>query len=200
MPRWGMVLDLSRCIGCYACVMACKTENGTPKGVFWAKVLEQEVGKFPSARRVFWPVLCNHCQAPTCVEVCPSGATNQRPDGIVEVDYNKCIGCRYCIQACPYNIRVFMDEIEGYFPKELTPYEKVKYEEWQAGTVTKCTFCVHRVDNNLEPACVIACPSGARVFGDLDDPNSKVSMLIRKFRGTQLRPEAATDPSVYYLS
>ena len=200
MTRWGMVIDLTRCVGCYSCIMTCKAEHGTPKGVFWAKVLEQEVGTFPSARRIFWPVLCNHCKTPACVEVCPSGATSQRSDGIVTIDYDKCIGCRYCMMACPYNVRIFMDEVTGYFSQGLTPYEERKYQEWQVGTVSKCNFCVERVDQGQEPACVVACPCGARVFGDLDDPDSEVSRLIREFRGTQLRSEAGTDPSVYYLT
>lgn len=199
MVRYGMVIDTERCIACYSCVLACKTENGTPKGVFWAKVLEQETGTYPTAKRVFWPVLCNHCKTPACLEVCPTGATTQRPDGIVEIDYDKCIGCRYCMQACPYNVRVFMDKIENYFPKGLTPYEKVKYKKWRVGTTTKCTFCVDRLEQGLEPMCVVHCPTSARIFGDLDDPDSEVSRLIREFSGTQLRPEAGTDPSVYYL-
>lgn len=200
MARWGMVIDLARCVGCYSCVMACKAENGTSKGVFWARVLEKEVGTFPSAERIFLPVVCNHCKEPACLEVCPTGATSQREDGIVTVDYDKCIGCRYCLMACPYNVRTFIDEIEGYFPKALTPYEEYKNQEWQVGTVTKCTFCVHRVDEGLEPACVVTCPCTARVFGDLDDPNSEVSKLIRERAGSQLRPEFGTEPSVYYLS
>ncbi len=199
MARWGIVIDLARCVGCYTCIAACKAKNGTPKDVFWAKVLEKEEGTFPSAKRVFWPVLCNHCKTPACLEVCPSGATTQRPDGIVEIDQDKCIGCRYCMQACPYNIRVFMDDVKRYFPKGLTPYEEGMYKRWQKGTVTKCDFCVDRVDQGQEPMCVETCPSSASVFGDLDDPDSEVSRLIREFRGEQLRPEFGTDPSVYYL-
>ena len=199
MTRLGMVIDLSRCIGCYSCVAACKCQNGTPKGVFWGKVLEKETGTYPNSKRTFVPVVCNHCESPACVEVCPTGATSQRADGIVTVDYDKCIGCRYCMMGCPYNVRTFMDEVEGYFPKGLTPYEEKKYDKWQVRTVTKCTFCVERVDEGLDPMCVVTCPAEARVFGDLEDPESRVSQLIREGGGTQLRPEAGTNPSVYYL-
>lgn len=197
--RRGMAIDLARCVGCYGCIMACKVENGTPKGVFWRKVLEQETGVYPTARRLFVPVLCNHCKNPACLEVCPTGATSQREDGIVLVDYDKCIGCRYCLQACPYNVRVFLDKVKGYFSQGLTPYEEVQYAQWQEGTTVKCTMCAHRVDRGEEPMCVAHCPTQAMVFGDLDDPNSEVSKLIRERRGDQLRPEFGTDPSIYYL-
>jgi len=200
MTRLGMVIDLERCVGCHSCAMACKVENGTPKGTLWGRVLEKEIGTYPSAKRVFLPVLCNHCKTPACKEVCPSGATVQREDGIVTVDYDKCIGCRYCVMACPYNIRVFMDSVDGYFDQGLTPYEQARYQEWQTGTVTKCTFCAHRVDKGQQPRCVETCPCAARTFGDLDDPNSEVSKLIRERNGQTLRPEVGTDPSVYYLS
>ncbi|MBI4321949.1 MAG: 4Fe-4S dicluster domain-containing protein [Chloroflexi bacterium] len=199
MTRWGMVIDLARCVGCHSCAIACKVENGTPKGVLWGKVLEKEVGTYPTAKRIFLPVLCNHCKEPACVAVCPSGATSQRDDGIVTVDYAKCIGCRYCMMACPFNVRIFMDSVDGYFGEELTPYEQVRYKEWYTGTVTKCTFCVHRIDRGKEPRCVETCPCAARTFGDLDDPNSEVSKLIRNRDGRPLRPEAGTEPSIYYL-
>ena len=200
MTRLGMVIDLERCVGCHSCAMACKCENGTSKGVLWGKVLEKEIGTYPSAKRLWVPVLCNHCKTPACVEVCPSGATTQRADGIVTVDQDKCIGCRYCMIACPYNIRGFLDSVDSYFEEATTPYEEVMYAKWQAGTVVKCTFCVHRVDEGLEPRCVLTCPAEARTFGDLDDPNSEVSKLIRERGGSTLRSEMGTEPSVYYLS
>lgn len=196
--RWGMVIDLERCIGCNACTLACKSENGTPKGVLWARVLETEIGKYPNARREFLPVLCNHCANPPCVEVCPTGATYQRSDGIVMQDYDVCIGCRYCMMACPYDVRFFMDEIQRYY-EEPNQYEDETYAQFQVNTVTKCIFCYHRVDQGLDPACVITCPTECRIFGDLNDPDSHPSRLIRERRGYVLRPETGADPRVYYI-
>lgn len=202
MTRYGMVIDLKRCVGCYACVLACKSENGTPKGIFYTRVLDKEEGTFPNVKKTYVPVLCNHCKNAACERVCPTGATSKRADGIVLVDQNVCVGCRACYVACPYNNRYFLPKGvlgEGYYPGGLTPFEEVKYKELQEGVVTKCTLCVHRIDEGLEPACVNTCPSDARVFGDLDDPNSKVSRLLRQRKGVQPLPECDTDPSVYYL-
>ncbi len=197
--RRGMLIDLKRCIGCHACTIACKLEHATPPGVFYTRVLEMEVGKFPSAKRVFLPVLCNHCQDAPCLHACPSGATTQAADGTVLVDKDKCIGCKACIVACPYDARFFLDKLQGYFGDELTPFEKVGYRAHREGTVTKCDFCAERTASGLEPACVQTCPTVARVFGDLDDPLSEVSGLIREHDCFQLRPELGTRPSVYYI-
>ena len=200
MARYGMVIDLSRCIGCYACVIACKAENGTPPEVWWSKVLTSEVGKYPSARIVYTPLLCMHCQNAPCVDVCPTGATYKRANGIVAVDYNKCMGCRYCEIACPYGARTLLEEIKPYYPEfGFTPYEEMMYKKHQKGVVEKCNFCMERVDQGKEPACVQTCAANARVFGDLDDPNSEVSKLIAQRHGYQLLPELGTEPSVYYL-
>lgn len=195
----GMVIDLKRCIGCHACTIACKLENATPPEVFWARVLETETGKYPLAKRVFVPVLCNHCQDPPCLRACPTGATTQREDRVVLVNQDKCIGCKACMEACPYEARFFLEDIRGYYPDHLTPFEQVGYKRHQKGTVCKCTFCADRVEKGLEPACVQTCPTIARVFGDLDDPNSDVSRLIRERNCIQLRPEQGTRPSVYYI-
>ncbi len=200
MTRLGMVIALARCVGCQGCTVACKAEHGTPAGVFWARVLEKETGKFPSSKRFFIPLLCNHCETPACLEVCPTGATYKREDGIVLIDYDKCIGCRYCMMACPYNVRFFLSTVNGYFSGNgRTPYEEKMYDKWQVGTVVKCTLCAHRVDQGLEPACVVACPTSARIFGDIEDPNSEPSVLIRERAGFQLLPDAGTNPSVWYL-
>ena len=201
MTRWAMVIDLQRCVGCNACTVACKAENGTPQGVFYCMVLERMTGTYPDAQREFIPVLCNHCEEPPCQKVCPTGATYTRDDGIVLADDQKCIGCRACYVACPYNRRYFLrKEVlrSGYYG-ELTPYERTKYAEHEPGTVVKCTFCAHRVDQGLEPACVITCCTRARIFGDLDDPESEVSRIVAQERTTQLLPEAGTEPRVFYL-
>jgi len=180
--------------------MACKAENGTPPEVFWCQVLEREEGKYPSARRIFLPVLCNHCAEPACVKACPSGATTQREDGIVIVDSDKCVGCRYCLIACPYQVRFYVDKIRGYFGEGMTPYEELGYKKHQEGVVEKCNFCIDRVDKGLEPACVVTCPTSCRHFGDLDDPNSEASKLIRARHCFRLLPERGTNPCVYYVS
>lgn len=195
-----MVIDLAKCIGCHACSMACKAENGTPPGVWWGKVVIDEVGAYPNTRLTFTPLLCMHCKNAPCVQVCPTGASYKRPDGIVAVDYDKCIGCRYCMAACPYGARTFVNEIRPYYPdRGFTPYEQQMYQNHRAGVVEKCNLCMQRVDKGLEPACVATCPAYARVFGDLDDPNSEVSKLIAERRGVQLLADLGTDPSVYYL-
>lgn len=202
MARWGMVIDLRRCIDCNACTAACKAEHGTPPGVFFTRVLVKEVGTYPAVKKLFIPVLCNHCQSAPCQEVCPTGATHKQEDGIVLVDHNQCMGCRACYVACPYQNRFYLNGNllkEGYFSGELTPFEEVKYQSFEEGTVVKCTFCVHRLEKGLLPACVVTCLTEARIFGDLDDPNSQVSRLIKEEGGVQLLSECGTDPSVFYL-
>lgn len=201
MPRWGMVIDLARCVGCYACTMACKVENGTPPGVWYAPVYEKEVGSYPTAKRLFLPTLCFHCKNPPCMKACPTGAISKREDGIVLVDANKCCGSRACVAACPYGALSFVRETEGEYGAELTPWEQAMSQKNNGvGTVQKCTFCAHRIDQgNHEPACVQTCPTRCRIFGDLDDPGSEPSKLIRERSGVQARPEAGTNPSVYYL-
>ena len=126
MARYGMVIDLKRCYGCYACVMACKAENYTPPGVFWGRLLKGEAGSFPNTVRQALPVLCMQCEDPACLSVCPTGATIQGDDGIVTVDQDKCVGCKYCMMACPYGARYLVDEWKSYFPEDLplSPYEQ----------------------------------------------------------------------------
>jgi len=200
MARYGMVIDRKQCLGCSACTLACKVEHGTPRGVFWHRVLQSEIGEYPSANRRYLAMPCMHCQNAPCVDVCPTGASYKRPDGIVVVDYDKCMGCKYCETACPYGARTFVKEVKGYYPEfGLTPYEQVMFQKHQAGVVEKCNLCLERVDKGEEPACVQTCPAYARHFGDLDDPNSEVSRLIAERHGYQLMPELGTNPSVYYL-
>jgi len=205
-PQLGMVIDLKRCYACMACVTACKTENFTPPGVFWARVLKGETGTYPNTVRQALPVLCMQCEEPSCKTVCPTGATYQTDDGVVHVDKNKCIGCNYCGMACPYGARYMVEKWESYFPEglPLSEYEQFAKEQWETrsgvGVNTKCDFCaVRRANGNMEPACVRACPANARIFGDLSDPDSDVSILIRQHRGMPLNPEHGNKPRVYYL-
>lgn len=215
--RWGMVIDLSKCIGCYSCVLACRAENGTPSSIFFKRILWHEEGKYPDGKRFHIPCNCNHCKEAACVEVCPTGATFKNDDGLVVIDETKCVGCRYCMMACPYKNRYFLGERVPYFPENgLTPHEIMGGEariDWEnkLNTVIKCNFCEHRlkkaegnhlkpgVDREVTPACVATCPAEAMYFGDLDDPTSEVSRLIIKRSGFSLMPEANTEPSVYYL-
>jgi Fe-S-cluster-containing dehydrogenase component len=199
--RYGMVIDLKRCVGCNSCTLACRAEKGTPAGILYHRVEKHEVGKYPSARMQFLPMPCMHCQEPACLEVCPTGATYRRDDGIVLIDHNKCVGCRYCVLACPYDARQFLRHVDNYYDDgTITPYEALKHQDFDKGTAVKCDFCVTRVDKGRLPACVETCPATARHFGNLDDPESEVSKLIAFNHGTVLKEELGTKPSVYYIN
>lgn len=198
--RLGMVIDLKRCVGCNACTLACKQEHGTPDGIHYARVITREVGTYPEMNRTFLPVLCNHCDDPPCEKACPTGATFVRPDGIVMINEDKCIGCRACAVACPYMHRHFVSN--GMLHKEgdpENPYAAVKHAAFREGTVTKCNLCAHRIDQGLEPACVVTCPTEARIFGDLDEEEGRLQQLIEERNSWTLLPEADTQPSVVYL-
>jgi Fe-S-cluster-containing dehydrogenase component len=212
MVRYGMVIDVERCVGCNACALACKQENFTPAGIWWNRSVITERGKYPNSRIVSFTLACMHCDNPPCVTVCPTGASYKRPDGIIAIDYDKCIGCKYCIKACPYGARQFMDKIRGYYPEHgLTPYEQLGYAKHQEGVVEKCAFCSPKIDGAAKtglkpgvdiaatPACVTTCIAYARTFGDLDDPNSEVSKLIAAKLARPMKPELGTKPKVYYI-
>ncbi len=206
MARYGMVIDLKRCYGCYSCVMACKVKNHTPPEVFWSRVLKGERGVYPNTVRQALPVLCMQCEEPSCQEVCPTGATHTLDNGIVVVDQDKCMGCKYCMMACPYGARYSVEEWESYFPDglPLSPYEEFAKTFWEehsgVGVATKCDFCRDQLEEGKQPACIKSCPAVARTIGDLDDPNSEVSILIKKYRGTPLNPELGNEPKVFYLA
>ncbi|MCL4555174.1 MAG: 4Fe-4S dicluster domain-containing protein [Actinobacteria bacterium] len=200
MTKWGMTIDLKRCIGCQSCTMACKTHNGTPAGIFFRRVVEKEFGTYPNVRRTYTPVNCMHCDDAPCVANCPAGVFSKRDDGIVEYDAGKCYGARVCRMVCPYNAVSFIEKIEPYDGEAFIPPEKYWYEKYEAGTAVKCTFCADRLADGLKPACVKTCPTEAMAFGDLEDPESDVSRLIRKRGGQPLHPELGTKPNVYYLS
>ena len=184
--RYSMVVDLRKCIGCMSCSVACKAEYGVPLGVWrtWVKVSDK--GRYPYTRRIFMPRLCNHCDYPVCVRNCPTQATFKHQDGFVLQRYNRCIGCRTCIVACPYNAR------------HLLPPKRTG-KNLPTMVVDKCTFCIHRVKKGLVPACVQSCVGGARIFGDMNDPDSEVAHLANRQRMSMLKPELGTSPSVYYI-
>ena len=199
MTKYGLVIDLKRCIGCDTCTIACKAANATSRGIIWNRVLKYETGKYPYSQLNFLPVTCMHCEEAECEKVCPTGATIKREDGIVVINSDKCVGCRYCMVACPYATRYFFDKLRTYYPGHVTSYETIGYTKHKLGTVQKCNFCLERIEQGLQPACVVSCPANARFFGDLDDPDSEVSKLIKERKGFVLNPELGTEPSVYYL-
>ncbi len=221
--KWGMVIDLDRCTGCEACVVACHAENNVPtvgsdqaargRAMHWIRVERYWEGEFPNARVQYMPVLCQQCDAAPCEPVCPTYASYHTPEGLNAQIYNRCIGTRYCGNACPYSVRFF----NFYSPAwdkplhlQLNPDVSVR----EAGVMEKCTFCIQRIkgeeiqaeaekrelkDGEIQPACVQSCPPKAMVFGDLNDPVSEVSRLARSNRATRLLEEVGTRPNVVYL-
>ena len=211
--RWLMVIDLRKCVGCNGCASACRSENASPPGVAYRVVMEEEVGTYPNVSRRFLPRPCMQCDNPPCVSVCPVQATYQRPDGVVAIDYESCIGCRYCITACPYGARSFdFGEYYTTDTPEKQPYETVRPsfdygKAWTRegvgspiGNARKCHFCLHRVEQGVLPACVTTCIGRATLFGDANDPGSLVSKLIGLPNVMRLKEELGTNPKVYYLT
>ena len=198
--RYGMLIDLRKCVGCGACTVACRAENGTPAGISFNKLKKYEVGKYPTAKMKSLPLPCMHCKIAPCVTVCPSRATVKNDEGIVTVDTKQCMGCRACIMACPYESRQFVWDLKTYYEDQnATPFEKKKYVNFEKGTVAKCVFCIERIELGEKNACVHTCPANCRFFGDLDDPESEISKLISQHGAIPLRGELGTEPSVFYI-
>lgn len=199
MSKYAMAIDLSRCNGCNACVIACKVEHSAPNEILLTTILEQEIGKYPDANRLFFPVLCNHCEEPPCVPVCPTKATFKREDGIVLIDADDCIGCGACIAACPYEQRFYVEDERTCFPSGEGRYRNPHAHKAPQGVPVKCDFCFHRVDEGREPACVEACPTEARIFGLLDAGEKPLNALISRENCFTLLPDKGTLPNVYYF-
>jgi len=209
--KWAMAIDVRKCVGCFACTIACKAENVSPPGIVYRRVLDLETGKYPSLKRDFVPVLCNHCEDAPCVTACPVKATKKREDGIVDMDYLKCIGCRACLNACPYGSR--QSDFGQYYTKgtpKLESYETrpaFEYKkEWPRvngkspiGNARKCHFCIHRIERAVLPACVTTCIGKATYFGDKEDSSSLVSELIAKSKTMRMKEGLDTKPRVYYI-
>lgn len=224
MTKLGMVINLDSCMGCRACMEACKIENNTGERIYWMHVFRMEDGEYPHAKVSFLPRPCMHCDNPPCVKVCPVGARFKRKDGLVLTDFERCIGCRYCEVACPYGVNYFnwrpptdaqyvdWDDpaiaaaAAGATPGYANPDHTKEYNGrvvagsgHAKGIVEKCTFCVHRLDKGLDPACVANCPMGALVFGDLDDAESQAAKLLAKKPSFVMLEQLDTHPRVHYV-
>lgn len=197
--RYGMAINKEHCIGCQACTIACLSKHGNPPNTYYSKVQITEQGTFPEVTIEYLPVLCNHCTNSPCVQICPTEATYADENGIVVIDQKVCIGCGSCILACPYNARVLNEEAPGYFPdQDLTLYEETVFAQRTTGVASKCDFCKDFLEQGKDPACVNTCVGNARIFGDIEDPTSEVSLLIAENEATVLQPEQKTEPNVYY--
>ena len=224
----AMVIDLQRCTGCGGCIISCLSENNVQTGVTWAKKIAKTVGKFPNVRFEFIVTLCNHCENAPCVRACPTGAMHKESGGITAHNPAKCIGCKTCKAMCPYDvISINAAETHRYWRKsdaairgctssaqevvrrvkaDTIPYYNKDKEKSYSGAALrykgipeKCTFCDHRVKDGKLPFCVESCPSRARIFGDLNNPKSEVSQLLRKYRSWRLKEHLGTKPKVFYI-
>ena len=221
--RWGMAIDLDRCTGCQACVAACHAENNLPvstpesaakgRAFHWIRVDRYYEGEFPNVRVKYMPVLCQQCDEAPCEPVCPVYATYKNPEGLNVQVYNRCVGTRYCANNCPYSVR-FFNWFDPAWPEPLQLQHNPDVSIRMSGVMEKCTFCIQRIqraeatakeekrtmqDGDVQPACVQSCPAEAMVFGDLNDPESKVARLAESGRSTRLLEELGTKPKVFYL-
>jgi Fe-S-cluster-containing dehydrogenase component len=176
-PRYAMTMDIRRCVGCNACVLACKSENRVPDGGFRDWIVSEARGRFPHLSLEIRSERCNHCESTPCVSACPTGASHVNSGGVVMVDHRKCTGCKSCMAACPYGARFVHPE----------------------GYVDKCTFCLHRVRKGRTTACVEVCPTSSLAFGDRNDPRSDVARLLSRRRHKTLKPELGLRPQLYFL-
>ncbi len=212
MTHWVMLIDLNCCIGCRACILACSQANGVPEGM-WRKLCTVDGSPAPARKRLLATRGCMHCENPPCNDVCPTGATYQREDGIVEIDDQKCVGCGYCVLACPYDARTiyrYHHTFDADAPSDVERANAIVAS--REGVCTKCNFCANRIEDGLKqglqpgvdpdatPCCVAMCSSGALHFGNLDDPHSTVSQLLKSRKAFRLHTGVETEPSVYYLT
>ncbi|NOY27259.1 MAG: 4Fe-4S dicluster domain-containing protein [Oligoflexia bacterium] len=214
--RWAMAIDLEKCVGCNACTVSCIAENALPPGVVYRPVTEEVVGEYPHARLRWLPRPCMQCEEPPCVNVCPVSATWRRPDGIVVIDYDACIGCRYCIVSCPYQARTFDfgEEHTDLSAHPGQPYEihrpafengverqRIPHSDKSpVGNARKCTYCVNRLEAGMLPSCTNTCIGGATYFGDLSDSHALIAELAGSPRVMHLKEELGTSPRTFYLS
>jgi len=223
MSKLVRVIDMQRCMGCRACIAACHVENHFTPDAPWNVMIEKEVGVYPHVRMTFTTMNCMHCEDPPCKTVCDAigvKAISKNELGVVLIDYDRCIGCRYCAAVCPYGVPQFNEKVESLYPgQKQTAYEAIPDEQRdplhrkKAGVVEKCTFCWHKLekavnagktdrigkDPEYTPSCDLVCPVNARLFGDLDDTESNVSRYIGKKKAAQLKKEYGTRPQVYYV-
>ena len=223
MAKFVRVIDTERCMGCRSCLAACYTENYLTPEAPWNVMMEYEVGDFPYTRLQFTTMNCMHCEHPPCKRVCDAigvHAISKNEFGVVLIDYDKCIGCRYCAAVCPYGVPQYNEQLQTLYPDgEKTPYEAIPYAKRhplhrkKAGVVEKCTFCWHKLEQAIEnghadligkvpeytPTCDVVCPVRARAFGDIEDPNSTVAQWVGEKKATQIKKEFGTRPQVYYV-
>lgn len=205
MTRYGMAIEVNKCVACHTCSVACKANNNLPVDIWWNRVetdggayMDTAKGEYPnSLSRTYYPINCQQCSNPACVDACPTGASYVREDGLIQITAEECIGCNACQQACPYDVRtLYAPELEYYVEHALGDYDAPTHV---AGTMSKCTGCSNRIDRGSMPACMEFCPVRCRHWGDLDDPESDISKFLEGREYVRLMEEEGTEPNVYYV-